>query len=35
MKAKNRASSENGSQNRAPGGTRRKPTIGTSPVAIT
>ena len=35
MKAKNRTSSENGSHNRAPGGTRRKPTIGTSPVAST
>jgi hypothetical protein len=35
MKAKNRASSENGIHSQAPGGTRPKPTIGTSPVAST
>jgi hypothetical protein len=35
MKAKNRASNENGTHSQAPGGTRRKPTIGTSPVAST
>jgi len=35
MKAKKIVSSENGTHSLAPGGTRPKPTIGTSPVAIT
>jgi hypothetical protein len=35
MKAKKLVASENGTHSAAPGGTRPKPTIGTSPVAIT